>query len=135
MVRTRFTALAATLALLAFAGPATAATFKGKTENNGSVNFKTKNGKIKAFGANVLMFCSNGGGFEQRVVYLKSIKVRKGGRFSYKGEDRDGTDVVVKGRLKGRKATGTIEVSYAKPADSGGFSFCNADRKFTAKAK
>jgi hypothetical protein len=135
MVRTRLTALAATLAVLAFAGPAAAATFKGKTENNGTVNFKTKKGKIKAFGANVLMFCSNGGGFEQRVVYVKSIAVKKGGRFSYKGEDKDGTDVAVKGKLRGRKASGTITVNYSKSAYPNGFSFCNADRKFTAKAK
>lgn len=132
--------LALPLALGILAGPAAAATtngsYKGRTEQDRAVTFTLRKNKVHEFQAGVLTHCNTM--YDNRfntdaIANLPDISI-KGGRFDYKDED-----VEVHGRLKGRRATGTVSLSRADSTYYGGqtwFGTCSAyDLKFTARRR
>lgn len=131
-------ALAALLVAGALAASAavTGGRWKGKTEQNSTLNMTVKNGKVTRFSANTRMFCTNGEGFRYRVLYHDRPVAIRDGKFKFAGETKDGADYEFKGRFTGaKKANGTLgfhEGSYN--ASNGSFTFCNAsDVKWQAK--
>lgn len=130
--------LAAAGALVA-AAPATAATatFKGHTGQNRTISFKLKGSQVSGFTAGINMMCIQSGIEFNAVIPPKPLKV-SGGAFSYRGRDvTDGTNIVIRGRVKGRSASGTLEMTDSRyDAYHQTFDSCTSGTvKFTAKAK
>jgi hypothetical protein len=130
--------LALPLALLLLGGPAAAAAingkYKGSTDQNRAVTFTIKGGKVRAFQAGVMTYCSTPGNSRfqtDAIANLPAIAI-KGSRFDYKTDE-----VEVHGRIKGRKVTGKVSLWRGDSNYQNGqvmFGSCSAsDRKFTAK--
>ncbi len=140
--------LAAAAALL-FAAPADAkvrtGAYKGDTDQNRAVSFKVKGGKVRAFQAGVMTFCSAGGesSFEtDAVANVPPIKVSRSGRFRWTApDDTDGViEMTVVGRITGGKAKGTVTLrrphsSYDSSAGMTRFGQCSAERKWSARVR
>ena len=140
MSRNRIAAVAAlTLALTvpAVAPAATGGKYKGKTEQNRPVTFKVSKGKVKSFEAGINVFCIGDGLKFNAVIPPKAMKLKKGGKFSYKGRDKiDSANIEISGRVKGKKASGKISMTYSQyDASTGMFNGCSGEAKFKAKRK
>ena len=116
--------------------------YKGKTDQNRAVSFKLSGGKVRTFQAGVLTYCNTNGNTRfntDAVANLPAIPVR-GGRFSYRRDTDEGT-VEVKGRIAGKRASGTFTLTrpdsnYDASARQTYFGTCGAyDRKWSAKAR
>lgn len=125
------------LALLALAGPATAAvsngSYRGKTSQNYKVFAKVKGGKIKSLSFSLFTLCGIGGSEGSRIdaVAVENVKIKAGGayKFSQKGDSANGKSTfTLKGRVTNKKITGSIKQFFR-----GG---CQTfDLKFTAKRR
>jgi hypothetical protein len=128
-------AIGTSAALLASPGiAASGGKFSGKSSQNRPVSFKLRGGKVRAFTGGVTMYCTQSGYQFNAAIPPKPMKVR-GGKFSYKGRDKkDSVDIVIKGKIKGAKASGRLEMTDSTYfASSGTFDTCNG--KSTWKAK
>jgi hypothetical protein len=138
--------LLTTVAVLAFAGPAAAAgkdgAYKGRTDQNRAVTFTVKRGKVVAFQAGVMTFCTTFGAnrFEtDAIASLPAIPI-KGNRFRLKKDvERDGTITIeVCGTITGSKVKGKVTLSrpdssYDASQGTTRFGVCAAnDRPYTA---
>ena len=140
MSRNRLAATAAltlALAIPAVAPAAIAGKYKGKTEQNRPVTFKVSKGKVKVFEAGINVFCIGDGIKFNAVIPPKAMKVKKGGKFAYKGRDKiDSANIEITGRVKGKKASGKISMTYSQyDASSGLFQGCSGKAKWSAKRK
>jgi hypothetical protein len=128
-----------TLTAALAAAPAAAAPtlkFKGKNENNRPVNFKLKAGKVVDFVGGINLFCIGEGIQFNAVIPPKAMKVT-GGKFKYKGDDKQGDgSIEIKGTITGKKAKGSYSmVTTRYSATEGRVISCSGDTKWTAKAK
>jgi hypothetical protein len=123
-----------------------AGSYKGKTDQNRSVTFKVKKGKVVGFQAGVMTFCNTMGAnrFEtDAIANVPAMKVKGNGRFKWSGDlERDGTiTMAVSGRITGSKAKGTLTLSrpdsnYDMSEGMTYFGACSAnDRAWTAKLR
>ena len=132
-------ALTALLACLAVAAPGLAAggkKYKGKTEQSRPVTFTKKGKKIVKFRGGVNAFCIGKGIEFRTAIPPKAMKVKKGGKFRYKGRDKgDDTDIVIRGKLKkGGKASGIVQMNYTwYDSSTGYFQGCSGKAKWHAK--
>ncbi len=139
MTKTRSTALVAVLCALPLALPApglgAGAKFKGKTAQNRPVTFKLAGGKVKNFQAGVNVFCIGQGIEFNAAIPPKAMKVKKNGKFSYKGRDKtDGANIEIKGKIAGSTATGKVSMTYSTyDSSSRLFVGCSGEAKYTAK--
>jgi hypothetical protein len=110
-------AVAAVLVFAALAAPGIAAgpkKFRGTTEHNRPISFKVKGKKVRKFVAGINTFCVGQGIQFRAVIPPGPMKIHRGGKFSYNGPDKgDDTEIQIRGRIKGRKAKGKIQMSYA----------------------
>jgi len=67
----------------------------------------------------------------------KAMKVRKGGKFSYKGTDSvDRSNIEITGKIVGSKASGKVSMTHANyDSSTGTFSSCSGEAKWSAKRK
>ena len=130
--------LAVVLAALALAPVAIAATksYKGKNENNRTLTFKVKGKKVTDFVGGINLFCIGEGIQFNAVIPPKAMKI-KGKTFKYRGDDKEGNGSIdIKGRLKGKKATGTMSMVTSRySASEGRVISCSGDTKWTAKVR
>jgi hypothetical protein len=135
MSKTTLTALAA-IAALAVPATASAAKYSGTTKQSRPVTFKVRGGKVHAFQGGVNMFCSQSGIQFNAAIPPRPMKLR-GGRFSYKGRDKsDSTNIVIKGKVSGARASGTVQQSDSTYfASSGTFDSCTGSAKWTARRR
>jgi hypothetical protein len=136
----RKTALLAIVLSLALAAPialAAGGKYKGKTEHNRPISFKVSKGKVKSFEAGINIFCIGSGVRFDAVIPPLPMKVRKGGKFSYKGLDKVATSTIeIKGKVKGKKGSGTISMSNSQyNSSTQSFSGCTGKAKFKVKRK
>src|SRR3954465_761096 len=133
-------AAVALCATAAFASPAAAAgggtKFKGKNEQNRTLSYKVKGGKVRDFVGGVNMFCI-GEGIEFNAVIPPGPMKITGGKFSYKGRDKsDSTNIELSGTIKGGKAKGKMSMTDSRyDAYNQTFTSCSGSAKWTAKAK
>jgi hypothetical protein len=122
--------------LLVPAASASAASYKGKTNQNRPVTFKLSGGKVKSFTGGVNLFCVGSGIEFNAVIPPKPLKV-KNGKFSYKGRDKiDSADIVIKGKISGSKASGSLSMQHTKYDSSTRlFQPCSGKAKWSAKKK
>jgi hypothetical protein len=115
---------------------ATGGSFKGKTAQNRTLSFTVKGGKVTKFSAGINMMCVQSGIELNAVIPPKALRV-KHGRFSYEGRDAtDGTNIEITGRLKGKRASGTVRMTDSRyNAASQTFDSCVGSARWTAKAK
>ncbi len=139
----------AALAALLLAAPADAkvrtGSYKGDTDQNRTVTFKVKGGKVRTFQAGVMTFCSAGGesSFEtDAVANVPPIKLKRNGRFRWTApDDTDGViEMTVTGRITGGRAKGTLTLRrpHSRYDSSQGmvvFGQCSAERKWTARVR
>ncbi len=120
------------------AAPAVAATlkFSGKNENNRPLSFKVRSGKVVDFVGGINLFCIGEGIQFNAVIPPKAMRVR-GGRFSYKGDDKEGNATIeIKGTISGRRARGRFSmVKSHYSASEGRVISCSGDTKWTARAR
>jgi hypothetical protein len=139
MTKTLIAATALSLALVVPTSGLAAAggKYKGTTEQNRPVTFKVSKGKVKSFEGGINVFCIGDGIKFNAVIPPKAMKVKKGGKFSYKGRDKiDSANIEIKGKLKGKKASGKISMTYSQyDASTGYFQGCSGEAKFKAKRK
>ena len=130
-------ALALALTIPAVAPAATGGKYKGETEQERPVTFKVSKGKVKSFEGGINVFCIGSGIEFNAVIPPKAMKLKKGGKFSYEGRDKiDSTNIEIKGKVKGKKASGSISMTYSQyDASSGQFTGCSGKAKFKAKRK
>ncbi len=130
--------LAVLLAALVIAPVAVAATksFEGKNENNRPLSFKVKGKKVTNFVGGINLFCIGEGIQFNAVIPPKAMKL-KAGKFTYRGDDKEGNGSIdIAGRIKGKKATGTMSmVTTRYSASEGRVVSCSGDTKWTAKAR
>jgi hypothetical protein len=121
--------------VLAGSAVAAAAKYKGKTEQNRPVTFKKGGGKVKGFEAGINVYCVQSGTYFDAVIPPKAMKIGKDGRFHYKGRDKaDGSNIEIDGKIKGKKASGKVNLSSPKyNSSSGTFDSCIGQAKWTAK--
>lgn len=80
--------------------------YGGKTSRASKVPFTIAGAKVKGFAATVFLVCSDGDNGFNAVIPPRAPPLRKG-RFSYTGRDRaDGTNIVIRGRVRGARASG-----------------------------
>ena len=106
-------ALACVLGLMACVAVAMAAgaqTFKGKTSQKKAIKFKVKAHKITGLGFSINLQCSDHNTLTDSESGFQAIRVGSGGTFS---DDQIGSsdEVKIRGRIKGKKATGKITVT------------------------
>jgi hypothetical protein len=130
-------ALTLALTIPAVAPAATGGKYKGKTEQNRPVTFKVSKGKVKSFEAGINVFCIGDGIKFNAVIPPKAMKLKKGGKFSYKGRDRiNSANIEIKGRVKGSKASGKISMTYSQyDASTRLFMGCSGEATFKAKRR
>ncbi len=121
------------------AAPAAAAPtlkFSGKNENNRPLNFKLKGGKVVDFVGGINLFCIGEGIQFNAVIPPKAMKVT-GGKFAYKGDDKEGSgSIEIKGTITGKRAKGRFSmVTTRYSATEGRVISCSGDTKWSAKAK
>jgi hypothetical protein len=65
------------------------------------------------------------------------MKLKAGGKFSYKGRDKiDSANIEIKGKVKGRKASGKIAMTYSQyDGSTRMFTGCSGEAKFKVKRK
>ena len=127
-------ALAATLAVAVAAGPAAAAvsngSYKGKTSQDFNAFAKVKGGKIASLSFGVSVRC-NSGIFGTDAVAVKGVKIKPSGAYKVvsKGDSANGkATYVLKGKVTGKKITGSIEQFFRNGCQT-------FDLKFTAKRR
>ncbi|HEX8123330.1 MAG TPA: hypothetical protein VF549_18905 [Solirubrobacteraceae bacterium] len=134
----RFILPLAVVAALAATPAAAAPTlkFKGKNENNRPLTFKLRSGKVVDFVGGINLFCIGEGIQFNAVIPPKAMKVT-GGKFKYKGDDKEGNgSIEIKGTITGKKAKGSFSmVTSHYSASEGRVISCSGDTKWTAKAK
>jgi hypothetical protein len=137
MRKTALLVVVLSLALTAPIALAAGGKYKGKTEQNRPVTFKVSKGKVKSFEAGANVFCIGDGIKSNAVIPPKAMKLKKGGKFSYKGRDKiDSANIEIKGKVKGKQASGTISMTYSQyDASTGQFTGCSGKAKFKAKRK
>ena len=138
MTKTLTAAAVLSLALVVpTSGLAAGGKYKGKTEQNRPVTFKVSKGKVKSFEGGINVFCIGSGIEFNAVTPPKAMKVKKGGKFSYKGRDKvDGSNIEIKGKVKGGKASGKISMTHTRyDASTRMFQGCSGEAKFKAKRK
>lgn len=141
MPTNRLAALAAVLLVLLLALPSTGVgaggKYKGTTTQNRPVTFKISKGKVRNFKAGVNLFCIGSGIEFNAAIPPRPMKIRKGGKFSYKGDDKsDSAEIVVKGKVSGAKVKGRVSMTHSKyDAGSRMFVGCSGEAKFTAKKR
>ena len=122
------------------AGPAAAATssgsFKGKTSQKRTITLTVKSGKVTKFSAGINMMCGQSGIEFNAVIPPKALAL-KGGKFSYSGRDvTDGTNITIKGTVKGVRASGKIKMTDSRyNASDQSFDSCVGSAKWTAKRR
>ena len=130
--------LAVVLAALVIAPVALAAggKFKGKNENNRTLTFKVKGGKVVDFVGGINLFCIGEGIQFNAVIPPKAMKIR-GGKFKYKGDDKEGNgSIEIRGTITGKRAKGSFSmVTTRYSATESRVISCSGDTKWTAKAK
>jgi len=117
-------AVLAILILPAFAAGAEEGKYKGKVVgDSGKVSFKVAGSKVKKFEIDGVYADCYGGGMLV-TVFVPSAKI-KGSRFetTYVPDPEADFHVILKGRFKGSKATGTVE----------GEGVCGYEEEWTAK--
>ena len=120
------------------AAPAAAAPtlkFRGKNENNRPLAFKVRSGKVVDFVGGINLFCIGEGIQFNAVIPPKAIRI-KGGKFKYVGDDKNEDSIAIRGRIKGRKASGRISmVTTRYSATEQRVISCSGDTKWSAKRK
>ena len=120
------------------AAPAVAATlkFRGKNENNRPLTFKVRSGKVVDFVGGINLFCIGEGIQFNAVIPPKAMRVR-GGKFRYKGDDKEGNaSIEIKGTITGKRAKGSYTMVKSHYSSSEGRVIsCSGDTKWTAKAR
>jgi len=125
--RTAAIALTALAIVVAPVSAASAAKYSGKSEQSRPVDFKVKGGKVKGFVAGVNLFCIGRGIEFNAAIPPRPMKLKKGGKFSYKGDDKQGqASLEISGKVKGKNASGTVSMTR---------SGCSGTAKWTAKRK
>lgn len=114
--------LGVSAALAAMPGP-----YKGKSEQNITVTFKIRDGKVRNFSGGIRLYCFNYGepatSEYDSVIPPRALALRNG-RFKYVGEDRHGADIEIHGRFVApRRAKGSIQMGRGN---------CSAKARFTA---
>jgi hypothetical protein len=110
--------------------------YKGKTEQNYNMSFRVKNGKVVRFRSGINLFCIGGGFQVDAVSRNKGIRIKRGGKFRAKAKYSDGSTYVISGRVRGRRARGSVKLSGRAGYDSSGsLVFCNGTAKWSAKRK
>ena len=126
------------IAALAAAPAAAAPTlkFSGKNENNRKLTFKLKSGKVVDFVGGINLFCIGEGIQFNAVIPPKAMKVT-GGKFKYKGDDKQGDgSIEITGRITGKRAKGRMSmVTTRYSATEGRVISCSGDTKWTARAR
>ena len=139
MPTNRLAALAALTVALTIPAAAFAAggSYKGSSEQERPVTFKVSKGKVKSFEGGINVFCIGDGIKFNAVILPKAMKVKKGGKFSYKGRDKiDSANIEIKGKVKGKKASGKISMTYSQyDASTRLFTGCSGEAKWKAKRK
>ena len=134
----RFILPLAVVAALAATPAAAAPTlkFKGKNENNRPLTFKLRSGKVVDFVGGINLFCIGEGIQFNAVIPPKAMKVT-GGKFKYKGDDKEGNgSIEIKGTITGKKAKGSFSMVTSRySATEGRVISCSGDTKWTAKAR
>lgn len=130
-------ALSLALTIPAVAPAATGGKYKGKTEQSRPITFRVSKGKVKSFEGGINVFCIGSGIEFNAVIPPKAMKLKKGGKFSYKGRDKiDSANIEIKGRVKGKKASGKISMTHTRyDGSTGMFQGCSGEAKFKAKRK
>jgi len=120
----------------AVAAPAAGQKFSGKNENNRPLNFKVRAGKVVDFVGGINLFCIGEGIQFNAVIPPKAMKI-KGGKFKYKGDDKEGNgSIEIKGTITGKRAKGSFSmVTTRYSATESRVISCSGDTKWTAKAK
>ena len=121
------------------AAPAAAAPtlkFSGKNENNRPLNFKLRSGKVVDFVGGINLFCIGEGIQFNAVIPPRAMKV-SGGKFKYKGDDKEGNgSIEINGTITGKRARGRMSmVTTRYSATEGRVISCSADTKWSAKAR
>ena len=135
------TALVATVLSLALVVPtsglAAGGKYKGKTEQNRPVTFKVSKGKVKSFEGGINVFCIGSGIEFNAVIPPKAMKLKKGGKFSYKGRDKiDSANIEIKGKVKGGKASGKISMTHTRyDGSTGMFQGCSGEAEVQGQAQ
>ena len=126
------------IAALSVAPAAAAPTlrFSGKNENNRPVNFKLRSGKVVDFVGGINLFCIGEGIQFNAVIPPKAMKVT-GGKFKYKGDDKEGNgSIEIKGTITGKRARGSFSMVTTRYSSSEGRVIsCSGDTKWTARAR
>ena len=133
-----FTALlCAVLLAVPASGLSAGAGFKGKTKQNRPVTFRVAQGKVKNFTAGVNVFCIGSGIEFNAAIPPKAMKIKRGGKFSYKGRDKaDSANIEIRGTLTGSKATGKVSMTHSKyDASTGLFTGCSGEARWSARKK
>jgi hypothetical protein len=101
--------LALTLVWAAAADAATARKYKGKTAQGKAIKFTIKGNTLKGLTFSITLNCSDGSTLTDTESGFQSTTIKKN-KFS---DDQVGStdEVVVKGKRKGKKVTGTIKVT------------------------
>jgi hypothetical protein len=109
--------------------------YKGKTAHNRPIGFKVKGRKVVKFVAGINLFCTGKGIEFNAVIPPHAMKLRKGGRFRYKGKDKEKSATIeIHGRVKGEKAKGTVYMFHSW-YDNGTFQPCEGKAKWHAKRR
>ena len=124
------------LLALAATAPAAGQKFSGKNENNRPLNFKLRGGKVVDFVGGINLFCIGEGIQFNAVIPPKAMKVT-GGKFKYKGDDKQGDgSIEIAGKITGKRAKGSFSmVTTRYSATEGRVISCSGDTKWSAKAK
>ena len=110
--------------------------YKGKTAQNYKMSFKVRNGKVVKFRSGINLFCPGGGFQVDAVTRDKGIRIKSGGRFRAKGKYSDGSEYVISGRIRGRKAKGKIKLNGRSAFNSSGnLVFCGNTASWKAKRR
>ena len=134
----RFILPLALIGALAAAPAAAAPTlrFKGKNENNRPLTFKLRSAKVVDFVGGINLFCIGEGIQFNAVIPPRAMKVN-GGKFRYKGDDKEGNgSIEINGTITGKRARGRMSmVTTRYSATEGRVISCSGDTKWTARAR
>ena len=127
--------LVVALAVVPLAAAATQK-FSGKNENNRSLSFKVRSGKVVDFVGGINLFCIGEGIQFNAVIPPKAMRV-KAQKFRYEGDDKQGDgSIEIKGTIAGKRARGSFSmVTTRYSASEGRVISCSGDTKWTARAK
>jgi hypothetical protein len=90
--------------------------YKGKIKGGGPLSFRTTATKVVGFKASASAVCTSASGGSMLKIYLVRLqsptKLKKNGRFTINFHGPSSTYITVTGRVKGKKASGRINLHY-----------------------